>query len=168
MGWKFGEGDDPSEDNAEHDFENVGVGDFFWFRENNSDPYGFTRDITCDRIRQEVTVRISGNQRVPPFTAVTTAPIAVLADVLRKAGYKVTKPGLKRDDDGIDRMFAWRDAATDRYGDDLVGLLSAEFTTCGNNRRDKVPEEHEHALKAFRALSEEEQYKRIEAYVAKT
>lgn len=92
--WKFGHGDDPSasqDEEAEHDFEVIDAGDFFWFREDNSDPYGMTRDVTYDRIREEVSIRCGGNDRAPHFVAVASAPVTVLIDLLRKAGYEVTK-----------------------------------------------------------------------------
>jgi hypothetical protein len=67
----------------------------------------------------------------------------------------------------IEALFRWRDGATDRYGDDLVNLLLAEFSSdpsvSHHNRRD-VPKEHQVGLMAFRALPYEEQAQLVEAF----
>lgn len=62
-------------------------------------------------------------------------------------------------DDGIDALIRWRDAATDRWGEDLLFLLLHEFSP--DNLHSDVPPEHQNALRAFRALSEHQKVARI-------
>lgn len=61
--------------------------------------------------------------------------------------------------EAIHKLFQWRDALTDRYGDDLSALLYSEFSQRDvlSTAQKRVPEEHRAALAAFQAMSEEEQ-----------
>lgn len=75
-----------------------------------------------------------------------------------------------RQEKAIEALFRWRDSATDRYGDDLVCLLLAEFgsdASYSHHNRKDVPEEHQEALLVFRGLPHEEQSRLVEAFCAR-
>lgn len=70
--------------------------------------------------------------------------------------------------EAINALFRWRDSATDRYGNELISLLMAEFSTdpeVSHHNRREVPQEHQAGLQAFRALPLADQEKLVEAYV---
>lgn len=73
-------------------------------------------------------------------------------------------------DEDIAALFHWRDGLTDRYGDDLAGLLISEFGTDENGRvqrgeRDeRVPVEHRAALAKFRAYPSFKQWQLANFY----
>ncbi len=62
-----------------------------WARKGGSDPYGFTQEVLLDV--DEIRVRVASNERTPvSSTAEVAAPIHIVADVLRRAGWTVTPP----------------------------------------------------------------------------
>jgi hypothetical protein len=74
------------------------------------------------------------------------------------------------DHESITALLSWRDSSTDHYGDDLIALLMAEFSsdpyTLHHNRKD-IPGEYLKGLEEIKKLSYDDQHKIIEAFVEK-
>ncbi len=63
-----------------------------WARCEDEDPYGRVHEVQLNRDHNEVSIRAGSNDRGLHFVATATAPVEVVAEVLRRAGYTVTPP----------------------------------------------------------------------------
>lgn len=66
--------------------------DMIWARNVELDPYGTTREVLIDPVHKELSVRMASNERGPHVVVQVGAPIEVIAETLRKAGWIVTPP----------------------------------------------------------------------------
>jgi hypothetical protein len=66
-----------------------------WARSADTDPYGWTREVLVEkesRHADELQIRMTSNDRAVPLVALVSAPLEVIAEVLRRLGWKVTPP----------------------------------------------------------------------------
>lgn len=64
-----------------------------WARADTSDPYGYSCEVLLFPTSDDLGIRVGANDCAPhQVSAFVAAPIRVIAEVLRRAGWTVTPP----------------------------------------------------------------------------